>query len=365
MKSNIFLGLLSLALGIHTANACTGVAVTSSDGGVVVGRTLEFGESLDSNVIVWPAGSVFIGETPSGPGVKFTSKYGFIGATAANHLDFIIDGFNEKGLNVGLFYFPGYAQYEKPTADNLKRGISPGQFATWVLANFATVAEVRQNLDQISVLPVVVDLLKAVPDAHFKIQDASGECLVVEPVDGKLKAYENPVRVFTNSPGFEWHLTNLNNFLDLSSTYPVTKSVGNRKFSPFGMGAGSVGIPGDFTPPSRFVRMAFFSQNLAKPPTTTAAVSSLFHLLNTFDIPAGSAKPPAGTAEGSPDYTTWTSVSDLKKLQFHWKTFGNPTPRVIDLAQALKTAGDKPIHMSMGPQGPDAVSTSAPVAMTK
>jgi choloylglycine hydrolase len=358
------LAIVSATLGGQAALACTGGALTAKDGSTVVGRTLEFGTSLDSQIVVWPKGSEFTGTTPSGNnGVKFTAKHGFMGATVGTHYDMVVDGLNEKGLNAALFYFPGYADYTKATAQNTSKGISPAQFVTWLLANFATVDEVKAHIDQVAVLPVVLDLLKAVPDVHYKVQDATGKAITIEPVGGTLKVYDNPVRVLTNSPGFDFHLTNLNNYLNVTSSYLSPKKVGDLTLQPFGMGGGAVGLPGDITPPSRFLRMVFYTQNVPSLPNSEAAVSTLFHLLNNFDIPYGSSEPPPGTAETEPEITTWTAVSDLRKLQFHWKTYGHQNVRVIDLREALKQANGKMLTREMGPQSADTVSKSTPVTM--
>lgn len=366
-KSRLFLAAFAL-IGVVASNpatlACTGGALTAKDGGTVVGRTLEFGISLESNVAIWPAGSQFRGTTETGDdGLAFESKYGFIGMTAADLFDQIADGMNEKGLNVGLFYFPGHAKYAEPTPENKAKGLSPGQVPTWILANFATVQEVKDNIGQIAALPVVIDILKTVPDVHFKVQDAAGNAITIEPVDGELRVYDNPVRVVTNAPGFEYQLTNLTNYLNLSAAYPANHQIGDLTLTPFGMGAGAVGLPGDFTPPSRFVRMVFFTQNVPEQPDTAAATAVLFHVLNNFDIPIGSAQPPAGTAEAMADYTSWTVVSDLHQLRFHWKTFGDQTVRVIDLPDALKSANGALRHMSAGPQNPTDVSPSVAVTI--
>jgi choloylglycine hydrolase len=358
------LAMLAMAFSGGTALACTGGALTAADGGVVVGRTLEFGIPLDSQLAVWPAGSSFRGTTESGnDGFAFTSKYGFIGATASTIYDQIIDGMNEKGLNIGLFYFPGYAEYAAPTPANLAKGLSPGQVSTWILAMFASVDEVKANIDQIAALPVKLDLLGSVPPVHFKVQDASGKAITIEPIGGTLRVTDNPVRVLTNSPDFQFMMTNLNAYLNLSPGYPQSHTIGDHTFAPFGMGGGAVGLPGDFTPPSRFVRMTFYTQNVPQQPDTTAAVSTLFHILNTFDIPYGSVRPPAGTAESDAEITTWTSVSDLKQLQYHWKTYGHQSVRMIDLREALHQAGGQMLHREMGPQSATDVSPSTPVGM--
>lgn len=366
-KTRKLLGAASLAgavlLGLTPAtHACTGGALIAQDGGVAVGRTLEFGKPMDSVIAVWPVGSQFTGKTPKGDaGLKWEAKYGFLGPTAASHNDMLLDGINDKGLNVGLFYFPGYAQYPPATPENSQKGMSPPQVTAWILGTCATVDEVREKIGGIALLPVVLEDLGIVPSLHIKVQDPTGECIVIEPRGGQLLVHDNPVRVLTNAPEFPWHLTNLNTYLDMSTSYPPSRKVGDLQLSPFGMGAGSLGLPGDFSPPSRFVRMAFFLQNAMPQSSSAEAVATMFHFLNNFDIPPGVAMPPAGTSEKYPDFTTWTTVADLSKKQYHWKTFGDHRVRVIDLSQALASSGGKMTTVEMGPQSNDSFSPSEPV----
>ncbi|MGA1124907.1 MAG: linear amide C-N hydrolase, partial [Chthoniobacterales bacterium] len=315
------LALAAMLVANQPALACTGGALIAKDGGVAVGRTLEFGEPLDSVLAVWPAGSDFTGLTPTGKnGLKWKSKYGFVGPTTGTNYDMLLDGLNDEGLNVGLFYFPAFAQYPEATPENAAIGMAPAQVTAWILSNFATVAEVKDNIGKIAMLPVVLDLIGIVPDLHIKVQDPSGACIVIEPRGGELLVHDNPVRVLTNAPEFPWHLTNLINYLNMSASYPADQKIGNLELSPFGMGGGSRGLPGDFTPPSRFVRMAFYLQNALPQKTSSEAVGTMFHFLNNFDIPPGAAMPPAGTSETFPDYTSWTVVSDLAKKHYHFKT---------------------------------------------
>ena len=356
------LALAAMLFANQPALACTGGALTAKDGGVAVGRTLEFGEPLNSVLAVWPAGSEFTGLTSTGKnGLKWKSKYGFVGPTAATNYDMLIDGLNDQGLNVGLFYFPGFAQYAEATPENSAKGLAPAQVTAWILSNFATVAEVKENIGKIALLPVLLDLIGIVPDLHIKVQDPTGACITIEPRGGELVVHDNPVRVLTNAPEFPWMLTNLNNYLNMSAAYPANQKIGDLELSPFGMGGGSRGLPGDFTPPSRFVRMAFYLQNALPQATSAEAVGTMFHFLNNFDIPPGVAMPPAGTSEKFPDYTSWTVVSDLAEKHYHFKTYGNPNVRVLDLAQALQAAGDKMVTVEMGPQDHDSFTPSTMV----
>ena len=361
LSTSLTAGLTLAVLGIsgvpHRAEACTGGALTAADGSVVVGRTLEFGQPLDSQIAIWPAGSRFSGTSTSGAPLRYRSRYGFVGATAATHSDMVIDGLNEKGLNVGLFYFPGYAQYTPSAQARSGRILAPAQISAWILANFATTEEVKAQIGSIDLTPQVIDLIGIVPDVHIKVQDAAGRSIVIEPRGGRLVVHDNPTRVLTNAPTLDWHLTNLNNYVTLMQAYPAPKTIGapgagQITLKPFGMGAGGIGLPGDFTPPSRFVRMVYFTQGAAQPANANQAAFNLFHILNNFDIPYGVTQPPKGTSESDADYTTWTSVSDLNNLHFSWRTYGDPQVKTIDLRQALKASGGQPRLLPMGPQRP-------------
>jgi choloylglycine hydrolase len=357
LTTGLSLALLGLSAIPHRAEACTGGALTAADGSVVVGRTLEFGQPLDSQIAIWPAGSNFNGTSTSGAPLHYRSRYGFLGATIGNHSDTLVDGLNEKGLNVGLFYFPGYAQYTPAAQARAGRILAPAQITAWILANFATTEEVKAHIGSIDLTPQVLDLIGIVPDLHIKVQDATGRSIVIEPRGGRLVVHDNPTRVLTNAPTFDWQLTNLNNYVTLMQGYPGPKTIGapgagQITLKPFGMGGGGAGLPGDFTPPSRFVRMVYFTQGAAQAANADQAGFNLFHILNNFDIPYGVTQPPKGTSEVDADFTTWTSVADLNNLRFSWRTYGDPQIKRVDLRQALAANRGQLRLLPMGPQRP-------------
>jgi len=357
-------------LGAGPVSSCTGGALTARDGSVVVGRTLEFGQPLDSQIAVWPAGSSIKGLSTRGAGLTFRTRYGFAGATVGNHSDMLAEGLNEKGLNVGLFYFPGFAQYTPVDKARSGRILAPVQITAWILGNFANVEEVKRNIGSVDLTPQVLDLIGIVPDVHVKVQDASGRSIVIEPRGGRLVVHDNPTRVLTNAPTFDWQITNLNNYVTLMKSYPTAKVIGapgagELKLQPLGMGAGGMGLPGDFSPTSRFVRMVYFTQGATPAADASGSVSTLFHILNNFDIPYGVTQPPSGTSETDADFTTWTAVSDLKNLRFIWHTYGDSQLRSLDLRQALAAAGGNVRLLPMGPQQPTAVMPLLPVAVPR
>jgi choloylglycine hydrolase len=329
------------ALGTAPGFACTGISLMAKDGAAIRGRTLEFGFPMHSNVLVIPAGKEMSGTLPDGgKGLTYTTRYGVVGANALN-LNVIVDGINDQGLGVGLFYFPGYAKYTPVTAENAKRALAPHEFGLWVLANFATVDQVREAVKNVVVVPTPASGLGSaegiVPPVHFFIQDKSGKSLVIEPVDGTLKLHDAPLGVMTNAPTYDWHMANLSNYVNLSVNDLAAKKLGDVSLDPFGAGSGLLGLPGDFTPPSRFVRAAIFSQSAVPNASADDAVLAAFHILNQFDIPKGSVRNSAVGGEMS-EITEWTSVSDLKNLRWYFRTFDDQSIRMVDLKEAMQAA---------------------------
>jgi choloylglycine hydrolase len=221
--------------------------------------------------------------------------------------------------------------------------LAPQKFGIWALANFATVDEVREAVKDIVIVPTPAPGLGspqgAVAGAHFFLQDKSGKSLVVKPVDGTLKVHDAPLGVMTNAPTYDWHMTNLTTYINLSVKDVDSAKVGPITLKAFGSGAGMLGLPGDFTPPSRFVRAVAFSQSAVPNKTADDAVLSIFHILNQFDIPEGSV---VNAAVGQPvaEITEWTSVADLKNLRWYFRTHEDQSIHMVDLKQVDSAKGE-------------------------
>jgi len=327
----------ALVLGgaAQSAFACTGIRLKADDGSVVHARTLEFAVDLESDVIMVPRGYSRTGTAPDGKeGLKWTSKYATLGANGVG-LPYIFDGLNEKGLAVGTFYFPTTAGYMPYRATDAGKTIAPWEMGSWILENFATVDEVRENVGKVVVPGVVLKAWGFAPPVHYVVHDASGKSIVIEYVAGKLNIHDNPLGVMSNSPAFDWHMTNLRNYVNFSLTNVPPIQLGSVKLTPFGQGSGMLGLPGDFTPPSRFVRAAAFSQSVLPTNTGYDAVIQAFHILNNFDIPKGAARDEKRDKHGNivADYTTWTSANDLKAKRFYFRTYANSQIRMVDLTK--------------------------------
>ena len=324
------------------ADACTGIRLTAADGTVVHARTLEFAVDLQSDVLVSPRGYERVGLTPDGKdGLKWKAKYASVGANGVG-LPIILDGLNEAGLAAGLFYFPTTAGYQAYAPEDAAKTIAPWQLGSWILDNFASVDEVKANIGSILVAETVLKQWGFSPPVHAIVHDASGKSIVIEYVGGKLNVYDNPLGVITNSPGFDWHMTNLRNYLNFSFENHPPVQLGSVRLEPFGQGSGMLGMPGDFTPPSRFVRAVAFSQSVLQPKTGDDAVLTAFHVLNNFDIPKGAAREAQKDEHGNilADYTIWTAASDLKTKRYFFRTYDDSAIRMVDLMKMNLDAKD-------------------------
>jgi len=152
-----------------------------------------------------------------------------------------------------------------------------------------------------------------------------------------LKVTDAPLGVMTNAPTYDWHVTNLDNYMNLTAKDITTDKLGPVTLNATGSGSGMLGLPGDFTPPSRFVRAALFSQAATPNANADDAVLSAFHILNQFDIPKGSVIN-GSVGQPTPEITEWTSVNDLKNLRWYFRTFQDQSIRMVDLKEAIKAA---------------------------
>ncbi len=331
-----------LTLDAAVASACTGITIRPADGSVVFARTMEFGADLKSNVIIVPRGYEFAGTAPGDkPGMRWKAKYGIVGINAFDE-PLVADGMNEKGLHIGLFYFPGYAEYQEVKPEHTSRALAPWELGTYLLSTCSSVEEAEQAAKAVLVGEVVMEKMGIVPPLHLVATDASGKSIVFEFVSGELTVHLNPLGVMTNSPQFDWHMTNLSNYVTMKSKNFEGIDLAGNKIKPLGQGSGMLGLPGDFTPPSRFVRAVAYSQTALPVETAKEGVLQAFHILNQFDIPKGAAMGVEHGVEVA-DYTLWTSAVDLKNLRHYFRTYENSQIRMVDLqqvdfnAQSIKT----------------------------
>jgi choloylglycine hydrolase len=244
---------------------------------------------------------------------------------------------NEAGLNAGLFYFKGYGSLAPFDPSDVSNDLTDMDVVRWALSQFSTVDEFKKAFDQVKVVPLFIDEYgNPSPTAHWRITDRFGGNIVIEIVnEGEVHIYDNMVGVITNPPEFPWQVTNLNNYINVRPGTEAPRKVGDLNYSSFSTGTAALGLPGDFSPPSRFVRAAFFRSTAPTLKTSIEAVSQAFHILDNFDIPIGVefGENEREDMPNIPSATQWTAVSDLSNGMFYYKTMHDSSVKRVDLSK--------------------------------
>ena len=323
-------------LGARSAEACTSLIFKAEDGTRIYARTMEWGASdLKSEMVLVPRAMSFSSALGAGKtGAAWTNQYGFVGVNAAG-LAYATDGMNEAGLTVGALFFPGFAKYQELKADEQVTTVSNVDLVNYILGNFKTVDEVRQAMPKIRVVrnaDIEKEFGTPLP-LHHIVSDATGASIVIEYMDGQLSVTDNKVGAMTNSPGYDWHLLNLRNYANLTPQAAAPRAIDGVSLAPFGAGSGMLGLPGDFTPPSRFVRAVAFVNTMIPAKNAAEAVNAASVMLNNFDIPKGLVREGASPEDFHLGYTQWSVIADMSHRVYYYWTMYDRRMRAVDLSK--------------------------------
>jgi choloylglycine hydrolase len=338
--------VISALIFSHHVDACTDFRLKAVDGSTLITRSMEFALDLKSNLRTSNRGRVFSTLAPDNkPGLNWTAKYGYVFLDGLN-VDMAIDGMNEKGLSFEALYLPTKAEYQTVPAGHDKEALPYFNFGDWVLSNFATVDEVKAALNKVYVYTRnIPEVGNNIFPLHFSIYDASGKGIVVEYVGGKMNIYDNEVGVLTNTPTYDWHITNLINYVNLMPHNPNPVMLNGITFAATGQGFGMIGIPGDISPPSRFVKTATLLRVVISAPEIKTALNLAEHIINNVDIPLGLARTDDKSSYTS-EKTQWVVFKDLTHLAFYYRTYEDMTLRMVDMSK-LNFNSDAP-RLKMG-----------------
>jgi choloylglycine hydrolase len=324
--------------GVLPALACTAMVFRAQDGTGIYARTMEWGASdLKSELVLVPRNMTFASALGAGEtGMVWNNLYGFVGVNAAG-LPYAADGMNEVGLTVGVLFFPGFAEFQQPSAAQQSMTMNSLDVANYLLGNFKTVEEVRQAMPKIRVVrnaDIEKEFGSPVPIHHI-VTDATGASIVIEYTkDGTLSIFDNKVGAMTNSPSYDWHLLNLRNYANLTPRgAPDNRNINGVSLAPFGAGSGMLGLPGDFTPPSRFIRAVAFVNSMEPVEDAAQAVNAAATMLNNFDIPKGLVREGAATEDYHLGYTQWSVIADMSHKVYYYWTMYDRRMRSVDLAK--------------------------------
>lgn len=303
---------------------CTSLIYQSKNQSHFLSRTMDFAFELDASPVYLPRGYSF--KSNVGADATFKNKYAFLGAGRKLEDYFFADGLNEKGLSVCALYFSDYAEYS-PLPEDGKVNVAPHELVSWLLGNIASVDELKKEAARINVVSVKNKLLDVVVPLHWIVADQTGSSVIIEITQSGISLYDNQARVMTNSPDYPWHLANLNHYSFLSNQLKPASHFYHFNPQLGELGNGAMGIPGDYTSESRFIRTAFNAEFTESGEETTSAINSLFHILSSVTIPKGVKV----KADGSFDYTQYTSVMDVTHLDYYMASYQDTCPLKISL----------------------------------
>ncbi len=297
---------------------CTAVTYQTKD--QYFGRTLDLEYTYHETVTV----------TPRHFGLRFRTKgvlahhYAIIGmATVVEEYPLYYEAANECGLAMAGLNFPHYAQYfpEMPGKDN----IAPFELIPWILSQCKDLSEARSCLSRINLC--AIDFSKDLPlsPLHWIVADHSGSITVESVADG-LKIYDNPVGVLTNNPDFDYHMTHLCEYINLTSLPPDNR-FGRVKLVPYSKGMGAIGLPGDLSSASRFVRAAFVKLNSVSGEGESESVSQFFHILGSVAQQRGCAR----LSDGAYEITQYASCINTDRGIYYYVTYDNTCISAVDM----------------------------------
>ena len=319
------LRIVILVILLALTDSCQEIRLKAEDGGVVVGRSNEVHVSVNSHLVVEPAGTQHQAPSlPNCPGDPFTFRNRFKtisykGMFRGEWFNTTADSINGAELSAAILHFKDNAHYIDPpdiTGPACGNAIPQTMVALYIAATYETVEQVKKDLES-GVFPAVWaghDLGIVLP-FHYNIIDKTGAVLVLEHVKEGVKWYDNTVGVLTNSPPFPWHLDNLRNYPHFQRNdkgregFKYSALGDSYSLSPQWTGSGLLGLPGDYTSPSRFVKAATLLALAPTPATTNDAIVQVFHLMNAADIPFGITET---GPENRSAYTWWIVVKDLR-----------------------------------------------------
>ncbi len=302
---------------------CTSIALNS--GAFYFGRNLDLEYRFGERVVITPRNYPFSFRRSGG----MKTHYAMIGmAAVTGGYPLYAEAANECGLCMAGLNFPGNAFYPEKEAEG-KVNLSPFELIPYLLGRCASVREARRALQGIQLVRIDFSPSMPLTPLHWHIADKQ-ESIVLEPMRDGLHIHDNPVGVMTNNPPFDFHMTNLNQYLSLTSGYPGNRMSGALMLKPFGVGLGSFGLPGDFSPASRFVKTVFLKYNSRDDGSEAGGVSRFFHLLDAVAMPDGAVQTPDGKFE----FTGYSCCMDAGRGIYYYKTYTNQALTAVRLHRA-------------------------------
>lgn len=298
---------------------CTAATYKTKD--FYFGRTLDYEFSYNEEVTITPRNY----KLKFRHGIEAKNNYAIIGmAFVVNDCPLYYDAINEKGLGMAGLNFVGNAVYSEVKSDT--KNVAQYEFIPWILRQCESVKEARKVLSEMNLVGTKFSEQLPAASLHWIIADEN-EAITVESTSTGLHIYDNPVGVLTNNPPFEQQMFQLNNYMHLSPKQPTNSFSDDLELNSYSRGMGAIGMPGDLSSGSRFVRVAFTKMNSKSGETENESVSQFFHILGSVEQQRGCCE----VDEGKYEITIYTSCCNATKGIYYYTTYENNQITAVDM----------------------------------
>ncbi len=294
---------------------CTAITLQTLQGETFLGRTMDFSYEIQPHVYIVPNNYMWTNPL-NNQTMRDTYRFIAMGQQLDGQLGFF-DGVNEQGFAAAALYFAGYAQYDRRPAFPGAEQIASYDFLHYILGKCATMEDLRKLLDRTYIIGMADPVTQTVAPLHWIVMDKSKRCMVVEQTERGLELFYNTIGVMANSPGFQWQLTNLRNYMETSPTQTAESYWGTTLLTPFGQAGGTAPLPGGFTSPDRFVRTAYLKTHIPTPKDSAEGIVSCFRIMESVSIPKGAVT----TVSNTYDYTKYTAFINTDKQQYFFRPY--------------------------------------------
>lgn len=309
---------------------CTAATYQTRD--FYFGRNLDYERSYGESVVITPRNWPLALRR----GAALKTHYAMIGmAHMQDGFPLYYDAVNEKGLCIAGLNFVGNAVYHPPVAE--RENVAQFELIPWLLGRCATLTEARQLLEQVNITDTPFCTGLPAAQLHWMVADRTG-CLVVESVADGVRVYDDPAGVLTNNPPFPMQLFALNNYAQLSPEPPVNRFAPELPLETYSRGMGAMGLPGDLSSQSRFVRAAFVRANSVSGDGEAESLSQLFHILGSVEQQRGCCR----LNDGACELTLYTGCCNADRGVYYYTTYDNGQITAVDMHRA-DLDGDAPV----------------------
>lgn len=289
---------------------CTAITFQTKDH--YFGRNLDLEHHYRETVTITPRNYTFTLRN----GQKLTEHYAMIGmATVTGEYPLYYDATNEYGLSMAALNFPDNAVYKEKSSD--KCNITPFELILWLLSTCKTVEQAQEQLQNLNLWKHAFSKTLPLTPLHWILADQT-HCLVMEPMADGLHIHPNPTGVLTNNPPFPYHMHHLNHYLQLTPNVPENHIAPDISLSPYSRGMGAMGLPGDLSSASRFVRAVFTKQHARIGSSEAQSITQFFHILGSVEQQEGCVRLPEGDEK-----TVYSSCCNTGKGIYYYKTYEN------------------------------------------